>query len=223
MAKWQRPLSKDEIAERDAQPTVHDLLPQFIAAVEAWLASGQVGEKWEKEFYSLLHPLIAGDARVTPLVEAALDKAGMALVRPAIAKLQQQKRVAQAALYQSRLADAILYSDYPTEIGQFAIVTSHYGRESVVVCISCSGYEQPDAEDNFDGGYYAEFAEPTPEEQLLPAYRKLAEPLARKQQEATIKAAQQEIAHEAALAAIRTSGREPTWDEELFAGMDSSL
>lgn len=56
--------------------------------------------------------------------------------------------------------------------GELAIITGKNESDRVLVCARCE-YVAPDYESNEDGGYYADFCEPTAEEQQSAEYQKL--------------------------------------------------
>lgn len=227
MAKWQ---SKAAIEEQQYKQWYRQVYPDLKAAIDAYIASYDgivpddmktlsantvLSRRLAKEcVWPLVEPTGAPSRFQSRIVRESIEIAMKPLREAEVAKARAEDRAKREALKNREPAKEGWYRR-SNGVGSFVMFPD---EARVLLCISS---EYVPAEEDYgqdDSGYYQKFALPTPEEEATQEYQ-----AAKTAMDAEIglkfeRQKQFEHRRQTELNAIRASGRDPDWYEELFAG-----
>ena len=227
MPKWRKPIDPTEAA---ASKAVTELLPVLLTRRDELLASwnGVIPTDYDSVLIrSIIRPALndhlgTEHTHAKSMADALLHNTLITPLRTAFRRQEIiAEKAAEALVDTTRPVIKTCISSSKERIGSLAIIhdirDSMHERDQVLVCIDC-GYVGGNDDDERDGGWYTNYAEPNDAEKATAQYRELTAQVAidraREQQSKKL----MDDRRQADLAAIRAEGREPTFFEDLFAG-----
>ena len=227
MAEWKSKAQlEQEEMERIGRRISEEIKQNVARLVESWEASGYPGfSACEKAIGDLVRATSTHQGLTTASMKIGVltfaRKPFMEPIEKTLRQRQRDQEKQQAEAFkiasQGRAVVSEGWFKSSSRLGEISRVKEPDERERILTCIDCK-YASPDYDENFEGGYFCKWAEPTDEERATETYQRIKKNL---EDEQAYEQRQQEIIEErrqADLKAIRAEGREPTFLEEFFAG-----